>query len=121
MDTEKHDEAWEQRQLIQWARTKPWGGLLFHIPNETVGGMAWVVRNRQLGCRKGVPDLFLPIPTDSFHGLFIEMKREHGGALSVEQRNWIDDLRTLGYRAEVAHGWKEAKEFIEDYMKGVMK
>ena len=48
-------ESDEQRQLIQWARGKQWGQFLFHIPNESVGGMGWVVRNRQMGMRKGVP------------------------------------------------------------------
>ena len=45
-----------QRQLIQWVKTQPWGQFLYHIPNETVGGRGWMVRNRQMGVRKGVPD-----------------------------------------------------------------
>lgn len=112
----KHDEAWEQKQLIQWARSQKWGSLLFHIPNESVGGMGWVVRNRQMGCRKGVPDLFLPIPKNRFHGLFIEMKSAKGGSLSNEQKSWLYNLKILGYQAVVAHGWEEAKEAIENYL-----
>lgn len=116
MAEEKHDEAWEQKQLIQWARSQKWGSLLFHIPNENVGGMGWVVRNRQMGCRKGVPDLFLPFPMNTYHGLFIEMKTAKGGRLSPEQEMWLSNLKILGYKTVVAHGWVEAKEAIEAYM-----
>ena len=51
-----NSEDWEQKQLIQWARSKPELQYLFHIPNETVGGKGWLIRNRQLGVRSGVPD-----------------------------------------------------------------
>lgn len=112
----EHNEAWEQKQLIQWAKQKPWGGYLYHIANESVGGYAWVARNRQMGSRKGFPDLGLPIPMGDFHGLYIELKRASGGTLSKEQRQWLKALRTFGYRAEVCHGWEEAAKVLEEYM-----
>ena len=108
-------ESDEQRQLIQYARTKPWGQFLFHIPNESVDGMGWVIRNRQMGMRKGVPDLMLPIPMHGYHGLFIEMKAP-GGRLSNEQKAWLKALNTFGYKAVVCVGWEAAKSEIEGYM-----
>ena len=109
------NETNEQRQLIQWCRTKPELQFIFHIPNESVGGQGWIVRNRQMGVKSGVPDLMLPIPTHEYHGLFIEMKTKTG-RLSEPQKKRIDALNALGYKAVVAHGWEEARCQITEYL-----
>lgn len=108
-------ESWHQMQLIQWCRQFPWGQFLFHIANESTGGMGWVVRNRQMGCRKGVPDLMLPIPSKGYHGLFIEMKNNNG-RLSKEQKAWLEALSTFGYKAVSCKGFDEAARVLEDYI-----
>lgn len=108
-------ESWHQRQLIQWCRQYEWGQYLYHIPNETTGGQGWVVRNRQMGCRKGVPDLCLPIPMHGFHGLYIELKTDTGRP-SEHQKRWISVLNALGYRAEVCKGWEAARDLLIEYM-----
>lgn len=108
----------EQKQLIQWCRTDPKWQYLFHIPNESVGGKGWLIRNRQLGVKSGVPDLFYPVPVDPYHGLFIEMKRKQGGVLSEAQKKWIKALQQLGYRVEVCKGWEEARTALERYING---
>lgn len=107
-------ESQEQRQLIQWCRTDPRYQYLFHIPNETVGGQGWLVRNRQMGVKAGVPDLFYPVPARGYHGLFIEMKADKG-RVSEQQKRWIKALETFGYRCVVAHGWEEARRELEWY------
>ena len=107
-------ESQEQRQLIQWCRTDPKFQYLFHIPNESVGGHGWIIRNRQLGVKAGVPDLFYPVPMHGYHGLFIEMKAGRG-RLSMEQRKWIKALTDLGYKGIVAHGGEEARTALEEY------
>ena len=106
-------ETQEQKQLIQWCRSDPRLQYLFHIPNESVGGQGWLIRNRQLGVRAGVPDLFYPVPLNGFHGLFIEMKAGNG-RVRPEQKRWLDALETFGYKCVVAHGWIEAKEALEE-------
>lgn len=108
-------EAQEQKQLIQWCRTDPRFQFLFHIPNESVGGQGWIVRNRQMGVRAGVPDLFYPVPAQGYHGLFIEMKTEKG-RLDPKQKRWIEILEAFGYKCVVAHGWEEAKDALEEYI-----
>jgi hypothetical protein len=115
MTEEKKDEAWHQKQLVQWCKQFSWGQFLYHVPNESVGGYGWMIRNRQMGMRKGVPDLVLPIPMRGFHGLYIEMKTEKG-RLSTEQKRWADALKTFGYCMEVAHGWEEARDTLSWYM-----
>ena len=113
-----HSENWHQKQLIQWVKQFPWGQFLFHIPNETTGGRGWIVRNSQMGCRKGVPDLMLPIPAGGYHGLFVEMKTRRG-KVSDNQQRWIDALNTFGYRAVVCYGWEAARDEIESYLAAV--
>ena len=109
-------ESQEQKQLIQWCRTDPRFQYLFHIPNESVGGQGWMIRNRQMGVKAGVPDLFYPVPMKSYHGLFIEMKTRKGGRLSMAQKKWITALAELGYKVVVAKGWEEARTALEEYI-----
>lgn len=113
-------ETQEQKQLIQWTRTDPRFQFLFHIPNESIGGQGWIIRNRQMGVKSGVPDLFFPVPMNGYHGMFIEMKAEKG-RLGAEQKKWIRALETLGYKCVVAHGWKEAKKSLEEYVNETKK
>ena len=108
-------EDQEQRQLIQWCRTRPELQFIFHIPNENTAGIKWGVRNRQMGVKSGVPDLMLPIPSSGYHGLFIEMKTKQGST-SVEQDRWISALNGFGYLAVVAYGWEDAKCKILNYL-----
>ena len=112
---DEHSENWHQRQLIQWVKQFPWGQFLFHIPNETTGGQGWIVRNSQMGCRKGVPDLMLPIPMHGYHGLFIEMKKP-GGRMDETQKKWISALNDLEYLAICCKGWEEARDALLRYM-----
>jgi len=111
-------ESQEQKQLIQWCRTDPRLQYLFHIPNESVGGQGWLVRNRQMGVKAGVPDLFYPVPLHGYHGLFIEMKAKDG-RLSSKQVKWLNALGEFGYKTAVCNGWEEAKKVLEDYLKWI--
>lgn len=113
-------EDFEQRQLIQWCRTRPELQYLFHIPNESASGAKWGIRNRQLGVKSGVPDLMLPIPAGGYHGLFVEMKTARG-KVSENQSRWIEALNTFGYRAVVCYGWEAARDEIESYLAGAQQ
>ncbi len=112
-----NSETQEQKKLIQAASKYPWGQFLFHIPNESIGGIGWLTRNRQMGMRPGVPDLFLPIPMGGYHGLFIEMKTATGRT-SEHQKRWIKALNTMGYKAVVCRGAFEALRLLKNYMEG---
>ncbi|MBQ2771062.1 MAG: VRR-NUC domain-containing protein, partial [Clostridia bacterium] len=114
-------EAQEQTALFRWTlavRTiYPLLRLLFHIPN---GGRRDTIEARRLkeqGVKKGVPDLFLPVARAPYHGLFIEMKTDTGQPTQA-QKWWLEELRTQGYLALVAHGQDEARGILQDYLKG---
>jgi VRR-NUC domain. len=60
--------------------------------------------------------LFLPVPRDGFHGLYLELKKVRGGRVSPEQRDFLAFVREQGYRAEVCKGWQEAWGVLSDYL-----
>lgn len=107
----------EQVSLVQWFDKEfpKLRGRLFAIPNGGHRHPAEAARLKLEGVRAGVPDLFLPVPAGGKHGLFIEMKREKGGRLSPEQKDWLAHLNEQGYRAEVCKGFEAAKAVIQDY------
>lgn len=111
----KMTETQEQKTLVQWCRRDSRFQYLFHIPNESIGGQGWIVRNRQMGVKSGVPDLFYPVPMHGYHGLFIEMKTR-SGRVDKNQTRWIQVLTDFGYKAVVAHGWEEARNALLEYI-----
>lgn len=71
------------------------------------------------GLKPGVPDvlIFTPPPSGIGCGMAIELKRDAGqgkqrGRLSPHQRIWLEELRALGWRAEVAYGLHHALEIL---------
>lgn len=112
-------EAIEQEMLFRWrdyvAKQYPGIELMFHIPNGGSRNKIEAARLKAQGVKAGVSDIFLPVPRNGFHGLWIEMKREKGGRLNEAQEEWIIEVRARGYCAVVAHGFEEARETIERY------
>ena len=113
-------EAQEQETLFAWARMQegkyPELALLHAIPN---GGSRHPVEAKHLkaqGVKAGVPDICLPVARQGYHGLYIELKRMKGGRVSEAQQKWMDDLRDQGYKAEVCHGFDEARREIVVYL-----
>lgn len=77
--------------------------------------MLEALKLRRMGVSRGTPDLCIPIPSGSYHGLYIELKRQVGGKVSEEQSDWLAFLIEKGYYAQVAKGFEEAKEMVEHY------
>lgn len=107
--------------VMDWARyqAKERGiealAFLYHTPNgggrtKSEGG-----RMKLLGTKKGVPDLFLPVPSASAHGLWIEMKTG-GGVISNEQNEFGEFVKKHGYEWIVAWSWKEAVSALSSYL-----
>lgn len=117
----------EQVALMGWAKLQqrrlPELVLLFAVPNGGDRNAIVAKKLKNEGVRAGIPDLFLPVAREGFHGLFIEMKREdkrpkRGGAggVSKVQQQWISALREQGYKVEICYGWQEAAAVLEDYL-----
>lgn len=108
---------------LQARRDARWG-YLFAIPNGTsASSMAEAVKAKKTGRKRGVPDMFLPIPKHQdgqvlAHGLFIELKRRDGRPSDVapEQTKWLTLLAEQGYQTAVAYGWNDAVATIQSYL-----
>lgn len=71
--------------------------------------------DKTAGVKRGVPDLFLPVPSGQYHGLFIEMKKI-GGKASDDQLWWLSHLKENGYAIAVCYGWQKATEVLQWYL-----
>lgn len=110
----------EQITLFQWARLQsgkhPELSLLYHIPNGGSRNKAEASRLQAEGVKAGVPDLCLPVPRGTYHGLYIELKRIRGSKTSDLQVRWMESLMKQGYYVNICKGWKAAAQKIIDYL-----
>ena len=113
-------EEQEQAAVFQWADLMseqiPELTLLLHIPNGGLRSKTEAVRFKRVGVKPGVPDLFLPVVRNGYHGLWIEMKRQKGGKLSGIQAAWLAELNNQGYLAVCCHGADEAIGILSRYL-----
>jgi hypothetical protein len=100
----------EQRELVRWFRQTYKGVRIFAIPNGGQRSRATAGRLKAEGVSAGVPDLFIPA-----WGLWIEMKRQKGGVVSSEQKDWINYLQSVNHVCIVGKGAEAAKAAISDF------
>lgn len=115
-------EEYEQMCLFQWAEAcsgaHPELSLLHAIPNGGKRSVSEAVRMKKAGVKAGVPDMFLPVPREGCHGLYIELKRRDGGRVSHKQVEWMEALTRQGYKTALCLGWDAAREEIQKYLGG---
>ena len=104
----------EQALLVAWLRDK--GIRHYAVPNGGKRDIVEAVKFKRTGVSPGVPDLCIPMPRSSYHGLYIELKRRLGGTVTESQQDWLDFLRLEGYCAEVARGFEEARKIVTNYL-----
>ena len=113
-------EEIEQEHVFLWAsmeeRAYPELAMLYAIPNGGKRAIKTAVALKKQGVKRGVPDMCLPVARGGYHGLYVELKRQKGGTVSDEQREWIAALNTQGYKAIICHGAEEAIEQIRRYL-----
>lgn len=104
---------WTQQPSIRqkWPELK----LLFHIPNERHCTPQQGKNLQRMGVKRGVPDMYLPVPRGKYHGLFVELKTSTGRP-SEEQKWWGTELLAQGYFWEICHTWESAVRVLDWYM-----
>lgn len=111
-------EHQEQVDLINWCHSHD--DLRLQLIYSHLNGMrttlGTAVKHRKAGAKKGIPDLFLPVASNGYHGLYIELKRANGGTVSPEQKIWSSLLKQQGYQVVVCKGATAAKAEIERYL-----
>lgn len=110
MVTDIPSEDHEQMMFVQWFRREYPGVRMFAIPNGGARHPAVAAKLKATGVVKGVPDLFIPA-----WRLWIEMKRQKGGIVSQEQKDWMAYLESNGYRCAVARGCEDGITLVQKY------
>lgn len=97
-------------------RGEKYAGALMSIPNGGYRSAKTARAMKAEGQQPGVPDLFLAIPMDGYHGLWIEMKNGKAGRLSDHQKVMIEHLRARGYKVVVCRSQAEFEYEIDTYL-----
>lgn len=116
---------WEHRVQVQaltalalafpYARDR-----IFAIPNGSHRNIITAKKLKAEGVRAGVPDLFLPMASSRFYGLFIEMKvgEPTKTYLAAHQKKERDDLLASGYAYAVCRSACDLLFVVEKYLSG---
>jgi hypothetical protein len=114
-----HEEHDEQKKLIHIIRNElapqhPILNWLYSVPNGLL--LHPSVRTQMIneGSKAGVPDLFLPVRSGQYSGLYIEMKSATG-KLSAKQKEFKIFVEDQGYKFIVPRSCEEALSEILAY------
>jgi hypothetical protein len=115
-------EHQEQVAVITWFRLqhRQYANYLFAIPNGGVRNIGTAVKLKKEGVLAGVPDLFLMMPMNGYHGLWIEIKAING-RVSNSQKQFMGAATLMGYHAVVCYGFNDAKNAINNYLQNKFK
>ncbi len=76
-----------------------------------------------MGLRPGVSDLFIYYPTKTYHGLWLEIKRNKKYTKSerltdtwVAQEKFLETVKSVGFQGFICYGCEESIKIIEDYL-----
>lgn len=132
----RHLEDQHQAALFKWAFCIPLTGkyvkpksrlsdYLIAIPNGGKRNLREARRLKGMGVRAGVSDIFLPIPNDTYPGMWIELKKPRAAfktpnaaakAVTDLQMDWLERMGIAGYANRVCYGWMEARDEIVRYL-----
>ena len=113
-------ETQEQIALMMWCEFQknvhPELDVIFHIVNEGKRSVRTGAELKRMGMKKGVPDICLPVPKGTYHGLWIELKADKTKRATKEQKEWLIKLTEQGYKAVVCYGADDAVTVIKEYL-----
>lgn len=118
-------ENQEQRALVKWLSLHPLLSEFFcKLNNEGKRTEAQGWNLKLMGMRPGVSDLFVPYPSNKFHGLWLEVKRNMNYPPSarktetwINQEIWIERMKSVGYHGDFCYGWENGVKIIEEYLR----
>ena len=110
----KYAEYVLQVQCVSWFWLQYPGKLIWHTKNDGAKNIRQASRDKAMGIRAGVPDLFIAEPVHGYHGLFVELKVKPNKPTEKQER-MIDWLRLRGFRVKVSYSFEEFCEAVKDY------
>ena len=117
IEPKEHDEqVWFFEWIDMQSLTYPELLCCFAVPNGGYRPNKTGADLKAEGVRSGVPDIFLSVARNGYHGLCIEMKRRKSGSLEPNQKVWIERLKEQGYRVEMCRGCDAAIKIVKEYL-----
>lgn len=108
-----------QGTYFDWVRVKrlqDWRyKLIWAVPNGGQRDLITANRLKREGVTKGVLDVTIAIPSQGFHGAFIEHKAANG-TISPDQHAMLNLLSKAGYKVFVSYSTEESIIFTEKYL-----
>lgn len=120
----RHEESDIQQSIIQYAQIFRfmWDGQIIRLsdylisnPNGGKRNIIEATRLKREGTKAGVSDLFLTIPSKSYHGMWIEVKTAKG-KMSDKQLDWFEKQAYMGYKCEIVRSIDDFIKIINDYL-----
>lgn len=113
-------EDQEQIALMRWARMVRVGeetlaDILVHCPNGGWRSPVEAVRFKAMGVKPGIPDVLLPMRTDSYGAGWWELKVGRNKPTD-DQLRWHALLRSMGHYVQTYWHWAEAAKDILRYL-----
>lgn len=103
----------EQVAFVEWCE---WQHVpVFAIPNGGSRNKLEAVNLKREGVRSGVPDLFIPVARNGYHGLFVEMKCGRNKPTQT-QETWMSVLTSMGYQTAVCWSCDAAIKVVNSYL-----
>jgi hypothetical protein len=115
----KTTEDGELRKFFDYVRIKAnqdsrYNNIL-HVPNEGKRSWSYGKKMKAMGLAAGFPDIAVLVPTDTHHGLFMEMKI-FPNKTTANQDKWLTQLLESGYCVAVVWSGDEAITILSWYM-----
>lgn len=104
-------EHQEQSEFVAWFEAQFPTIKIFAIPNGGKRHIITATMMKREGVKKGVPDIFVPA-----WKLWIEFKKEKGGTLSPDQKEWLSYLQGCGYQTFVANGAYDGRQKLAQFL-----
>lgn len=116
----KPSETEEQEAVFEWAQLNsgkyPELKFMYHVANEGKRTVRFGAELKRMGLKNGVPDIVLPAPRGSYHGLYIEMKVGQNRPTAA-QKEFLEFLKSQNYATAVCYSADEAINIIKTYLK----
>ena len=105
-----------QKNCINFLRLQYRSKLFFHVPNGGKRNRREGVKFKAMGVLAGVSDVLILEPTDSYHGLIVELKVK-GGRVEDSQKEFLENCEARGFKTVVAYSLDAFMDVVNWYFK----
>ena len=89
---------------------------LIKIHNEGRKNKIAAYIDKKSGLKSGVSDLFLALPNERYHGMWIEVKKK-GGKLTKNQQEWFNKMYKIDYYTCICYDVDDFIRETDEYLK----